>query len=228
MDAIVDPLWLDFVERVSGLIDGRWFFRGEPEIFPALVPKIARPDALGSAGYRRADEIALFDDFKREAQRFEPGIGFTKLDWLAVAQHHGLPTRLLDWTTNPFVAAWFAVRSDNEKSSSRIHMLRIARTRIKEHIDPFGLASDRPVFVRVPPRAARITAQHGVFTLHPDPEQPWTPGGRETTYYPFDIPAESRAFFRLALHVGGFDAGRLMSDLDGICTTLAWEYGNRA
>jgi hypothetical protein len=222
----IDPAWLDLLEDISGRADGSWIFRGEANRDWELKPKIGRPDVYGPAGYRFADEKIVFEDFMREAQRFVQGHGFSSMDWLAVGQHHGLPTRLLDWTTNPLVAAWFAVSDEAATSDGRIHMIRVAHHNIIPVPDPYS-GFTTPILTRVPALAARITSQQGLFSLHPDPTQAWIPGGTGFAYEIFDIPATSKISFRKLLHFLGFNASRLMSDLDGLAKTLQWSYRTR-
>ena len=109
-----DPVWLDFVEFVGLHNDKFTYFRGLPNVEWALMPGVARSDKAPTAGFRPDVERRLFAEFKRMAQNFLSSSNFSDLDWLALAQHFGLPTRLLDWTENPLVAAWFAVSDERE------------------------------------------------------------------------------------------------------------------
>jgi hypothetical protein len=89
-----------------------WMFRGTTRPFP-LMTSLER--ALRDAGVPLSDapaiEQQMLKEFKRRAHFYLnvlPPEGDI-LGWLALMQHHGGPTRLLDWTYSFFVAAFFAL-----------------------------------------------------------------------------------------------------------------------
>jgi len=76
---------------------------------------ISEKDALGL-------ENATLNEFKSQAhfhlQPNEYSLTTDTISWLTMMQHHGAPTRLLDWTSSIFVAVYFAVNAEFEKDGS--------------------------------------------------------------------------------------------------------------
>ena len=223
---VVSRTWLDFLDFASVRADGTWLFRGHGNSAWDLMPAIGRQPS--ASAYRLADEKILFEDFIREAKRYLDIDGFTELEWLAVAQHHGLPTRLLDWSSNPLVAAWFATEDESISADATILALRVPFVRRLRIPSVFGSPGGSPVvIVEVPPRAARITAQQGCFSLHPDPRSAWQPSPPAYDFAAFTVPAPDKADFRRLLHVFGYDTQRIHVDMDALGKTLAWRYRQR-
>jgi type I restriction enzyme M protein len=93
---------------------------------------------------RKKYESGLFETFRREACGLLQYVPSDDWEWLSLAQHHGLPTRLLDWTTNLLASLYFAVRA-NPETDGRIFALRaLAKApAATPKISPFALT--RPV-----------------------------------------------------------------------------------
>ena len=99
--------WSEFMAWVDAHGNARWVYRGHGDVSFLLMSGAGR---IGE--YSVARERTILEIFERRAHEFIDTQRATPWDLLALAQHHGLPTRLLDWTTNPLVAAFFAVSAE--------------------------------------------------------------------------------------------------------------------
>lgn len=101
--------WRDFVDAVTSL-RGRWLYRGAPKHWghETSLQRVCKAWNIPLRSARKV-EVRLVREFQRHPEvRERLSDPEDYLGWLALMQHHGAPTRLLDWTYSPFVAAYFA------------------------------------------------------------------------------------------------------------------------
>jgi hypothetical protein len=139
-------------------------YRGQDSDWP-LLPYISRSKIKDSI---KSDEINMFFGFMAEAGRILDSPPRNHWDWLALAQHYGLPTRLLDWTINPYVALWFALRTIPKERHHAPEVWAFApeRNDIVDHkggTDPF--AGKRTKVFMPDKFFNRLRAQKGAFVV---------------------------------------------------------------
>lgn len=191
-------------------------YRGMKSVQYPLIPKIGRivpPDSAKSKEWNEKEILRLFKEQSLPYLDFMPTNDW---DWLALGQQYGLPTRLLDWTGNPLVACYFAVEQKSEDDSVIYAYRNQSYIDVEEHQDPFKY---RQVGKFIPRHLTRrITTQGGLFTIHPDPHQPFTSEDMDKIILPNQI----RASLKETLNRYGVDRFSMFPGLDSLAAHIEW------
>jgi len=223
----------ELIEHFSFFTGHAWLFRGITDATHGLVPKVGREKARAMkfdprtqdrvrVPYRIHDERAVFAMFKQQARAYLSSPPQSELEWLAIAQHFGLPTRLLDWTDSLLVAAWFAVENGGAtKVDSAIWVTREVRAIEMDYQgEPLNFAE--PYSYRPPHINPRIAAQGSVFMICPKPtEELALPFARKIV-----IDHSAQFTIKKRLNACGINRRHLFPDIGGLSDHLTWMYKN--
>ncbi|WP_353718914.1 FRG domain-containing protein [Dyadobacter sp. 676] len=209
-------------------------FRGQRVKAP-LTPSIARYD---NAERIPSIEQRMLADLRRMGKMLIGSAVSDDWELLILAQHYGLKTRLLDWSSNPLVALFFAIRDiDDSQNPSYVYAFRGSDRQVFDKENSLAGQANRSPFeidelkvLRPSMNNERIIAQSGWFTVHPYDEarKKFIPMDQDeeirSSVTEFVIKAGIKARLIEDLNMLGFNAQTMFPELTGLCHYLNWQY----
>lgn len=207
-----------------------WLFRGQADKNWPLVPKAGRkPFLLRDKKDLSNRHLGRFREWCSKAIAYIPNLPENEWERLALAQHYGLATCLLDWTTNPLVGLFFACAESPQSDAVlyaysphrfiEIHRAVVDQTEFPE-IHGVGFLSRS--------FTTRILNQRGCFTVHSPVDQPivvepceFLPNSPNLAQ--MVIPASLKTQVMNMLDDYGINRVTLFPDLDGLSAHINWE-----
>lgn len=228
MDRAQVDSFQDFLDSVAVVEENEIvLFRGQTSN-DALLPKIARSNPAKDTTEK---EKEILTEFKRRASTFLPSNIADDWDIIVYAQHYGMATRLLDWTSNPLAALWFACMNKRDVSDSYVYAFFVS--------DEFLLdrQTEKSPFTRTKTKVfkpsmnnPRIIAQDGWFTVHRYSKKNRKfialdkNNSLKKSIIELRIPGELKREMNSNLNVFGINYQKIFPDIEGICKHINWLY----
>ena len=234
--------WDDFLKLITSQPYNNWAFRGERDERLPLYSSLSRyfqNFRLAPAAWPK-QEARILRIFKRKAHQFltKPPDPDDDFEWLALMQHHGAPTRLIDFTWSPYVAAFFALeRSLGDGVVWAVNPARIDSSRAPRHtpMDPRPKGNFRRFFLCGKHRFIwmgepltmnrRLIAQSGTFAVPGVLDAPVEEivSDQENTMAKLVLTNPVREVGMRELYRMNITYATLFPDLDGLARSMGYE-----
>ncbi len=176
-------------------------------------------------------EAAFLHSFKERACRDLVSEPATELEWMALATHHGLPTRLTAWSENILAALFFACDPAHDAEDGVVWRIMPGEGGISISQDHENVPDQIRLFRPRRPDLS-MQSQRVLFLTHPLPTEDATPESLEDSYELGEgrivltrlvVPAEAKSFLRRRLAMMGVDRRAMIPGLGSLCGDLSEE-----